>query len=167
MNNKTYVARGDGPAQRGTELGVAAFMALLGAITVVGSLQVGIRWGAEGPGSGFFPFWLGVIIMIASAVNAWHARAIEERKLFAEWSQLKQVLLVVIPTAIYVFIIPYTGIYFASFALIALFMFWIGRYSIALTASVSIGTPIALFLMFEKWFLVPLPKGPLEDFLGL
>jgi hypothetical protein len=22
------------------------------------------------------------------------------------------------------------------------------------------------FLMFERWFLVPLPKGPLEKFLG-
>jgi hypothetical protein len=64
-------------------------------------------------------------------------------------------------------IIPYTGIYVASFMLIALFMFWIGRYSIPLTAAVSVGVPIAVFLMFEKWFLVPLPKGPLEDFLGL
>jgi hypothetical protein len=25
---------------------------------------------------------------------------------------------------------------------------------------------LALFLMFEKWFLVPLPKGPLEAWLG-
>jgi putative tricarboxylic transport membrane protein len=23
-----------------------------------------------------------------------------------------------------------------------------------------------LFMMFEVWFLVPLPKGPLEDMLG-
>jgi hypothetical protein len=22
------------------------------------------------------------------------------------------------------------------------------------------------FLIFEKWFLVPLPKGPIEDYLG-
>jgi len=26
--------------------------------------------------------------------------------------------------------------------------------------------PFALFLLFEIWFLVPLPKGPLEEFLG-
>jgi len=25
---------------------------------------------------------------------------------------------------------------------------------------------VALFLMFERWFLVPLPKGPLEAWLG-
>ena len=26
--------------------------------------------------------------------------------------------------------------------------------------------PVALFLMFEIWFLVPLPKGPVEEWLG-
>jgi putative tricarboxylic transport membrane protein len=26
--------------------------------------------------------------------------------------------------------------------------------------------PVLTFLMFELWFLVPLPKGPLEKFLG-
>ena len=26
--------------------------------------------------------------------------------------------------------------------------------------------PIALFILFEIWFLVPLPKGPIEDLLG-
>jgi len=34
-------------------------------------------------------------------------------------------------------------------------------------AAVSIGTVVAIYLMFEKWFLVPLPKGPIEDFFGL
>ena len=37
-----------------------------------------------------------------------------------------------------------------------------GRISLA----VGIGVPLALFLMFERWFLVPLPKGPLEALLG-
>jgi hypothetical protein len=27
-------------------------------------------------------------------------------------------------------------------------------------AAVSVGTAVALFLIFERWFLVPLPKGP-------
>jgi hypothetical protein len=26
--------------------------------------------------------------------------------------------------------------------------------------------PLALFMLFERWFLVPLPKGPLERLLG-
>jgi hypothetical protein len=32
---------------------------------------------------------------------------------------------------------------------------------------ISIGVPIVTYMMFEWWFLVPLPKGPVEDWLGL
>jgi hypothetical protein len=46
-------------------------------------------------------------------------------------------------------------------------MRWLGKYRWGLVAAVSFGVPALAYLMFEKWFLVPLPKGPLEDFLGL
>jgi hypothetical protein len=77
------------------------------------------------------------------------------------------VLSVIIPTTVYVFLVPYLGLYVASFLLIALFMRWLGHYGWPLVAGVSIGVPVLAFFMFEKWFLVPLPKGPLEDWLGL
>ena len=32
--------------------------------------------------------------------------------------------------------------------------------------AIGIGVPLALFFMFEKWFLVPLHKGPIERLLG-
>jgi hypothetical protein len=31
---------------------------------------------------------------------------------------------------------------------------------------VGVGVAVALFFLFEKWLLVPLPKGPLEAWLG-
>ena len=43
-------------------------------------------------------------------------------KLFADWSQLRSVVSVVIPTAIYVVTLPYLGIYLTSAVLIAAFM---------------------------------------------
>jgi hypothetical protein len=141
---------------------------LFGLITIAGSLKVGIGWGFEGPKSGFFPFYVGLIIVLASAVNAfqiWMEEA--DRGLFAEWSQLRQVMCVVIPTTIYVLAIPYTGIYLASVILIALFMKWLGRYPWSTTLAIAIGVPVAIYLFFEKWFLIPLPKGPLEELLGL
>jgi hypothetical protein len=156
-----------GPTHRGVEIGVALALIAFGVIVVIGSMQVGIGWGPEGPKSGFFPFYLGLSIIGASAVNLMTAFALEPRKLFADWSQLLQVLSVVIPTAIYVVAVPWTGIYAASLVLIAAFMMWLGRYSAAMSAAVSIGTVVAIYLMFEKWFLVPLPKGPIEDFFGL
>ena len=32
---------------------------------------------------------------------------------------------------------------------------------------IAIGVPLVTYFTFEKWFLVPLPKGPIEDWLGL
>jgi hypothetical protein len=45
-------------------------------------------------------------------------------------------------------------------------MRWIGRHSWALILLVAVGVPVVAFLVFEVWFLVPLPKGPLETQLG-
>ena|SRR5690349_5451033 len=157
-----------GPRHRLVEIGVALFMALFGAIVIAGSMHVGIGWGPEGPKSGFFPFYLGVVIVAASVANMARAYAESEPDaVFADWDQLRQVVSVVIPTAVYVLIIPWLGIYLASFLLIAVFMKWLGRYGWGLTLAIAVAVPVITYLMFEKWFLVPLPKGPIEDLLGL
>ena len=157
-----------GPSHRWTELGVGIFCILLGAITIFGSIKAGIGWGAEGPKSGFFPFYIGIIIVLASAVNCIQLlREPDDGKLFSEWGQLRQVLCVLVPTTIYALSIPYLGIYVASVILIALFMKWLGKYPWSTTAAIAVGVPFAIYLFFEKWFLIPLPKGPLEELLGL
>jgi putative tricarboxylic transport membrane protein len=156
-----------GPQHRHVEMSVALVMLLLGAITIVGSLRVGTGWGAEGPKSGFFPFWIGVLVIATSGVNFVRAYSSPRRRRFADWGQLRQVLKVVWPTALYVAAVPWLGIYLSSFLLIAGFMRWLGRYGWPLTLAVSFGTALVAYVTFEKWFLVPLPKGPIEDLLDL
>jgi hypothetical protein len=46
-------------------------------------------------------------------------------------------------------------------------MKWLGRYNWLVVLAVAIVVPVIIFIFFERWFLVPLPKGPLEDWLGL
>ena len=70
------------------------------------------------------------------------------------------------PTVVYVALIVLIGLYVASAIYIGTFMLWQGKYKWPATLAVSLGVPIATFLMFEIWFLVPLPKGPLEHLLG-
>ena len=41
-----------------------------------------------------------------------------------------------------------------------------GKYRWPATLGVAIGVPAAIFALFELWFLVPLPKGPIERLLG-
>jgi len=86
---------------------------------------------------------------------------------------------VVIPTTVYVIIIPGfdcpltsiavpgLGLYVSSAILIAVFMIWLGKYALPKALAVAIGVPVVTYVMFEKWFLVPLPKGPIENLLGL
>lgn len=159
---------GPGPHQRSVEIGVALMMAAFGGAVMLGSLEVGIDWGAEGPRAGFFPFYVGLVIVLSSAVNLVKAAIETDRRwVFASFEQLRSVMSVVIPTAVYVVAMPYLGIYVASALLIGGFMRWLGRYPWKITLAVAIGVPLLTYLAFEKWFLVPLPKGPLEDLLGL
>lgn len=167
MNQTVKESGGAGPSHRGVEIGVAAFMAILALIGMYGSIKVGIGWGDEGPKAGFFPFYVSVAVLISCAVNIFKIfLSSDDGELFAEWGQIRQVLSVVVPTAIYVALIPYIGIYVASALLIAAFMKWLGKYHWVTSIAVAVVVPILTFLMFEIWFLVPLPKGPLENFLG-
>lgn len=156
-----------GPSHRAVETGVALTTAAFAVLVIVGSLRAGIDWGAEGPRAGFFPFYIGLFILLASTVNLFSAFIDSPReKLFAEWGQLLRVLSVIVPTAVFVGIIPSLGIYVSSVLLIALFMKWLGKYRWSIVVAVSVGVPVATFLVFEKWFLLSLPKGPVETLLG-
>ena len=168
MSETSHSSGGTGPSHRSVEIGVALFIALLAVIGIVGSLKVGTGWGPEGPKAGFFPFYSSLIVLLSCAVNLIGVfREFSGREVFAEWGQLRQVFSVIVPTTIYVFAVPALGMYVSSGLLIAVFMKWIGRYSWLLVAAVAIGVPVVTYVMFERWFLVPLPKGPLEDWLGL
>src|ERR1700687_1036316 len=163
MSKTVKVTGGTGPSHRGVEIGVAGFMALLALIGVYGSLKVGIGWGDEGPRAGFFPFYISLVVLASCAVNVISVLVVADKgKLFAKWDEIRQVVSVLIPTVIYVGLVPYVGIYVSSALLIAFFMRVFGHYSWIIAAAVAIVVPILIFLMFEMWFLVSLPKGPLE-----
>jgi hypothetical protein len=82
-----------GPTQRAVEIGVAALVALFALIVIAGSVQAGSGWGAEGPKAGFIPFYVGVLILVSSAMNFLHiGRDGGAGRLFAEWRQLAKVM---------------------------------------------------------------------------
>ena len=142
---------------------------MLGAIVVYDSVRLGARWGDDGPQAGYFPFYIGVLVCLSALVN--FGVALFNRKDagrdFVELDKLKLVLAVLVPASIYVAVIGWIGIYAASVVFIAFFMRWLGKYAWWNVAAVSIGTMVVFFLIFETWFKVPLPKGPLENLLGV
>jgi putative tricarboxylic transport membrane protein len=152
----------------------AIIIFVIGAIVVWDSYRSGAKWTSEGPETGYFPFYIGLILCVASIVNIINAfRQTNARDSFVSVSSLKAVFSVLIPTTIYVALIngigpiPGLGIYVASAIFIAAFMIWLGKYSWLKSVSVGVAVPFVFFLMFEVWFTVPLPKGPLEAMLGL
>lgn len=158
---------GTGPSHRSVEVGVAVAIATVAVIGIIGALRVGTGWSSEGPRAGFFPFYVCIAILISCAFNLTQIfKTTNDGSPFASWSQIAKVMQVVVPTAIYVFLIPYSGIYVASALLIGGFMKVLGRYSLTVSVAVAVGVPLFTFVAFEKWFLVPLPKGPLEHLLG-
>ena len=154
---------------RTMELVVAVFVFAFGALVVYDSMRLGAKWADDGPQAGYFPFYIGLILCVASAVTfagALRNRALAERA-FVRRGQLRLIMAVLVPLVLYVAAIKFAGIYVASIAFIGWFMRQLGRYSWLKTILVSLLTMLAFFMMFEVWFKVPLPKGPLEAALGL
>lgn len=154
---------------RAVELTVAALFFALGAIVAWDSYRIGTSWAEEGPQAGYFPFYIGMIICVSTAiifVRALKTKA-KSHESFVSHGQLKMVLKMLIPSIIYVVLVGLIGIYVSSTLFIGFFMLWLGKYSWVRTVPVAVGVSVAFFLLFEVWFNVPLPKGPLEVLLGL
>jgi putative tricarboxylic transport membrane protein len=147
---------------------VAAILMAVGVVVMVNSYKLGAGWSSTGPESGYFPFYVGVLILLSSTITllATLLGKSPDRAPFVEPEQFGRVLQVLIPSFIFVMAIRYIGIYVAGGLFIACFMWWLGKYPLGKVAIVSLLVPLALFVLFEVWFLVPLPKGPLEAAFG-
>jgi hypothetical protein len=154
---------------RWVELVVALLIAAGGAVVIVDSLRIGAGWAADGPQAGYFPNFIGWILVgsglwiAGRTLLRWRSLA---GKSFVSRAEIRPVLAMAIPTAVYVLLLPFLGIYVASALYIATFMIWQGKYRVLPALLVAIGLPLVLFVLFELWFLVPLPKGPIEHLLG-
>lgn len=146
----------------------AAILFLVGVVMMIDNHRIGAGWAPDGPESGYFPFRIGVILCIASVVVLLRSLFGKERKreIFVHRKKFKLVLLVLLPTLLYVLAIEFIGIYVASTLFIGAFMRVMDKYSWAKTLVISFGTSLVLFWLFEMQFLVPLPKGPLEALFG-
>lgn len=158
-----------GMSNRWPEILVALFLIAIGIIVVTDSIRVGIGWEeGEGPRAGYFPFYIGCILLASSCWILLGAlrKFRREQAQFATWVELKSVMQMLVPLSIYVLAVVYLGIYLSSLVLIAFFMKVHGKFSWPVTTLTAIGVPLGAFMLFERWFLVPLPKGPIELMLG-
>ena len=151
---------------RAADLVTALALIVVGAVVIADALRLGIGWGVEGPQSGFFPFWLAALMVLTAIAIAgqslWRASA----KPFVTAAQLRPVLVVLGPAVGLVILTEGVGLYVASALYLAIYMRWVGRHAWPTIAVLGVGIPLVTFVIFERWFLVPMPKGPLEAWLG-
>jgi hypothetical protein len=149
---------------------VAVLLLIVGIVVIVESQRLGAGWTSDGPGSGYFPFLIGILITIASIGILFQSLFTKAKNtdVFVDGEQLKRVLSVLIPAGVYVLGVQFIGIYVASAVYIALFMVLLGKYSWIKSIVAALAVNTLFFFMFEVWFKVPLFKGTLDPlaFLG-
>ena len=168
-HNHEEAAQRGGLATRWVELVFALLIVLGGAVVMYDSARIGASWASDGPEGGFFPWFSGFALALAGTWIAgwtlWRWRSMAG-DVFVSWAKLRPVLSMLLPTIAYVALIRLIGLYVASAIFIFGFMLWQGKYRIVPALCAAVAVPVFVFLMFEMWFLVPLPKGPLENALG-
>ncbi|WP_029011376.1 tripartite tricarboxylate transporter TctB family protein [Azospirillum halopraeferens] len=156
-------------SNRVMEIVVAGLFALFSIIVMMDSARVGAGWASDGPEAGYFPFYVGLIMLVSALAimgTAIFRQTNADSGTFVEKHQLALVLQVLVPSSVFVALVSFLGIYVAAAIFIAFFMYWVGKYPVQKIVPVAVGVPVALFVAFEIWFLVPLPKGPVEAMLG-
>jgi hypothetical protein len=150
------------------ELVAAALTLCIGAAIVLGSREYGTGWTDAGPEAGAFPFYVGIIVILASLGNAVQAlRRRQDGAVFATGPQLGRIAAFAVPMALFVLACVLVGFYVATILYLALVMRLQGGYGWLRSALVAVGTSAFFFLVLELWFKVPLLKGPLEAALGI
>jgi len=149
---------------------ITALALVLGSLVLVReALRLPIGWSSIGPGAGFFPFWLSVGV-------AFHAALILLRSIrapaptgraapFIDRDAWRPLLVAFLPMVAVVALIGTLGLYVGGALYLAGYMGFVGRHRGITIALVSVLVPLALFFIFERWFLLPMPKGTLLEYL--
>ncbi|WP_419898837.1 tripartite tricarboxylate transporter TctB family protein [Roseomonas sp. USHLN139] len=162
---------GDAPLLSRLALELIGALVVLGfgATVIWGALEHEVGWGDDGPQPGTLPFWLGVIAMAAAVVIA--VQALRKSDLLGGQVVLgrtaaKQTASFLLPVAALVALTVPLGLYLAMGIYLFAMVMWHGH---GLKAALITAVAAILFnwFAFEYWFMLPLPKGPIEAWLGL
>src|SRR5258706_6028861 len=89
----------------------AVVLMLLGGVVLFDAVRLGFGWGTDGPKSGFFPFWLAVMMMASCVVIAIQATRRPRGSAFVSREQVGPVLKVFAPATALVLATGFIGLY--------------------------------------------------------
>jgi hypothetical protein len=156
-------------SRRSLEIVVALLATGFGAAIIWGALEFDIGWDDRGPATGYFPFWVGVVVVIGGlgafleGLVRWKARAIPA----LTSGQFRRALVFLIPLVGFLIVTSVLGLYVGMTLYLLAVMIAQGGYRAPAAIGVSVGTALFFFIVFEKLLKVSLMKGPLEAWLGI
>jgi putative tricarboxylic transport membrane protein len=128
-------------------------------------------WGMEyltelGPGPGFFPLWLGLILTGLSSAwllsVLWRATSEPDRRFFPEWHGLRRILLVMGALIAVSLAMEFVGFQLAMFVFVASVLTALGWRGWGLTAVLSVALSAGVYHTFTRWLDVTLPQASIE-----
>ena len=99
---------------RTADLTTALILMAGGLLVIWDALRLGIGWGTDGPQSGFFPFWLAVLLLASCAAIALQAWRRSSPAPFVTRQRLAPVLTTLLPATGFVVLTQFIGLYVAT-----------------------------------------------------
>ncbi|MEW6719424.1 MAG: tripartite tricarboxylate transporter TctB family protein [Thermodesulfobacteriota bacterium] len=149
---------------------LAVFLLCFGLLILYDAIRLGFRWDpVAGPGPGFLPFYLAIGTVGGSAIVLFKGiKKLKEgpgKPLIPEGG-LTPILWVLIPSTVMVMIVPILGLHVAAMVYIIFYMKVVGKIEIYKCLLVGFLFPVALYVVFDRLFLIPLPGGMLGDMIA-
>jgi len=121
----------------------------------------------EGPGSGFWPFWLSAIMLICCiwiGINWVRGTSplSQSDQPFLDGYGVRTLILVGGGLLGFLVAIKFVGFYGGMFLFLVYYLYFLGRHSVVKTLSISLGLPVVSFFFFDIAMRIVLPKGYLE-----
>lgn len=151
------------------ELATALATCALGGAVMWGAVEHDVGWGDSGPAAGYFPFRIGILIVLGSLANlalAFYRRG-HERSVFLTREQGKRVLSFALPLLGFVIVSLWLGLYVGAVLYLFFTMVFQGGYRPLFALGVALAVAVVMRLVFPMWFKVPLLTGPIEAMFGL
>ena len=148
---------------RKADIIVALGLMLVGFIVLADTIRLGFGWGMSGPEAGFFPFYMGLGIIICTFFIVLRGIKTFKKegpgKPIVVKGGLTQILWVLIPAAGMVLVTELIGLHLASLVFLVFYMRVVGKIRWTTVILVSVLIPLATYIVFDKLFLIPLPEG--------
>jgi len=145
------------------EMITGVVLLVLSGLVIWGALQMPPS-ASFGPGAGFLPFWLGVLLAVLATilfVSAWRRQATDQdnQRIFPGKQALFAIASVLVGVAVYISLIDTLGYLVDTFLLILFLMKVVEREKWPLTLTIALVTTVVLFIVFQILLKITLPSN--------